>query len=319
MICEYALEPELVATWHQLELYRHFIERFGFRDEDGSATGRVVARYPSNWKKRVWATFDAESEQSAEYFAKRRRVEILLEKLWRTHARRSDSVWEDQCTWLENAEEENRHRPFHAILALDNPRDNSQVVRGDDVLPGLPPPPLWNVPREIPVQRTSASIATHLKPMLRCATRILFVDPYFRALKPRWQNPLREFLKTICGSSCEVTLEFHTSVCYKEAPSWGFFRSECEQYLPRLIPRGFTLTVRRWDNRQNGERLHDRYILTDIGGVQFGVGLDEGGPNSTDDISRLSYETWQRRLEDYGYDNSEPAFDLEGEVTISGV
>ena len=224
MICEYALEPELVATWHQRELFRHFIERFGFRDEDGSATGRVVARYPSNWKKRVWATFDAESEQSAEYFAKRRRVEILLEKLWRIQTPRSDSVWEDQCTWLENAEEENSRRPFHAILALDNPRDNSQVVRGDDLLPGLPPPPppLWNVPREIPVQRTSASIATHLKPMLRCATRILFVDPYFRAPKPRWQNPLREFLKIICGSSREVTLEFHTSACYKEAPSWDF-------------------------------------------------------------------------------------------------
>ena len=186
----------------------------------------------------------------------------------------------------------------------------------------MDPPPLWSVPREEPVLRTAASMATHLKPMLSCATRILFVDPHFRPSEPRFRNPLKKFLKIICDGSRDVTLEYHTMHNDKK-PAWNVFLDECQKYLPSLIPHGFTLTVRRWEERNIGEELHDRYILTDIGGVKIPRGLDESDRYTLDkrdrgtiDISRLSYEIWQQRLEDYGYDSG-PAFDLERKVTIS--
>ena len=212
-------------------------------------------------------------------------------------------------------------RPFHAILANDNPRNNPLVMREDDVL-GMDPPSAWRVPREIPVHRTATSMATHLDPMLRCATRILFIDPYFRASELRWRNPLQAFLNIICDGSREVTLECHASACYQNSPSWDIFLRECKTHLPRLIPRGFTLTVRRWEERNVGEELHDRYILTDIGGVVIPRGLDESDEytlpekdRGTIDILRVSFETWQQRLEDYGYD-SKPAFAQEGKIVI---
>ena len=71
------------------------------------------------------------------------------------------------------------------------------------------------------------------------------------------------------------------------------------------------LFVRRWKEREGGEKLHNRYILTDIGGVQFGVGLDEGEPGTTDDIARLSVDTFRKRFEDYAGPNF--AFDQDGE------
>ena len=95
---------------------------------------------------------------------------------------------------------------------------------------------------------------------------------------------------------------------------------------PASHPLDFTLTVRRWKNKKViGEELHNRYILTDIGGVEIPNGLDERD-RGTIDISRLSFETWQHRLEDYGYyykpDSSKPkkpAFDLEGQpIVIEG-
>ena len=323
MICEYALEPELVATWHTDPHYHHFIKNFGFDPDDGHATGRVVAQYPSNWKKGVWDAFHANSGFFAESFVKKNRISVLLEQLGRIHARRSgDSyIWNNQCTWLKNAEEEDERHPFHAILAC-NPSDNPQIVCGEDVLPGMNPPSLWSVPRETPVQRTAASMATHLKPMLRCATRILFIDPHFRPSEQRFRNPLEQFLEIICDGTRDVTLEYHTMHNSKK-PAWNFFLDECKKYLPSLIPHGFTLTVRRWEERDIGEELHDRYILTDIGGVKIPRGLDESDrytlnkrDRGTIDISRLSYGIWQQRLEDYGYDSA-PAFDLERKVTIS--
>ena len=130
----------------------------------------------------------------------------------------------------------------------------------------------------------------------------------------RYKNPLREFLRIICDGRREVKLEYHT-LADSRTP-WDVFQQDCQDELPDIIPRGFKLTVRRWKERPRGERLHNRYILTDIGGVLFGYGLDEG--TGTDDISRLSREIYRKRCNDYGYSGSNPAFDLEEDIVITG-
>ena len=149
-------------------------------------------------------------------------------------------------------------------------------------------------------------MATCLTPMLRCATRILFIDPHFSASQDRgFLNPLCEFLRIICDGSRQVNLEYHTG----DAQEWNHFRRECKRHLPSIIPKGFTLTVRRWKERAGGERLHNRYILTDIGGVAFSHGLDEG-PAGTDDIFLLDKGPYLLRFKQY----SDPihAFDSAG-------
>ena len=57
--------------------------------------------------------------------------------------------------------------------------------------------------------------------------------------------------------------------------------------------------------------MHNRYVLTDIGGVQFGTGLDEGEEGTTDVVSRLDAEPYEKRYQDY----AEPgfSFDPDGE------
>ena len=51
MIHEYALEPELVASWHSLYKFHLFSGKFGF------GAGRVVSRYPKKWTKRGLGRF----------------------------------------------------------------------------------------------------------------------------------------------------------------------------------------------------------------------------------------------------------------------
>ena len=48
-----------------------------------------------------------------------------------------------------------------------------------------------------------------------------------------------------------------------------------------------------------GERLHPRYILTNIGGIRYEGGLDPGGPHETTDVSLLTEELWLKRWEQY--------------------
>ena len=124
LIYDYALEPELVADCDQF-LYRYFTQYKKFSWD----TGCVVVQYPNTWRELVKRLVGDE-----------KRLEVLLAWLPRTQIirRASDFLWKDTFTWLENAEaeQENSLHWFHAILARDNPRDQSNVLRGADISSG---------------------------------------------------------------------------------------------------------------------------------------------------------------------------------------
>ena len=63
------------------------------------------------------------------------------------------------------------------------------------------------------------------------------------------------------------SIEYHTGDSNKDTNA---FASEMEKSIRPHLPSATTLTVVRW--REN--ELHNRYILTDRGGVTFGTGLD---------------------------------------------
>ena len=61
--------------------------------------------------------------------------------------------------------------------------------------------------------------------------------------------------------------------------------------------------------------MHDRYLITDIGGVDFSTGLDEGSEGKTQKISLLRLNTYETVWKDYLSEH--PAFDLaEDEFTL---
>lgn len=301
MIHEYALEPEVVASWHDRAKFRFFIDQFGY------GAGRVVGMYPSktNWRKHVWAALDTDFSPTDK---DRMRMVEIVKKLIAAKVQRVGSEWNGTLDWLTNAESEHLRKPFHAILARENPRNNGTVMLEADILEGEAAG--WNAPHSIVVQRSAENMAECVAPMLRCATRVLFVDPYFRAKKQRFRAPLAAFLRKV---SPQAKLEVHTSASYDEAPSGEHFRNESERDLQRhsVIPGGLELKVYRWRNREGGEKMHNRYVLTDIGGVQFGTGLDEGEEGTTDLVSRLSAGPYEKLYQDYAGPGF--SFDLDGE------
>lgn len=303
LIHDYALEPELVADCDQF-LYRYFTQYKKFNWD----TGCVVVQYPSTWRELVKRLVGDE-----------KRLEVLLVWLPRTQIirRASDFLWKDTFTWLENAEHEQKNslHPFYAILARDNPRDQSNVVRGADISSGTANRAWDQPPPSITVNRTATSMAACIEPMLRYATRIRFIDPHFCALQERYQKPLCEFLRIICDNKREVKLELHASA--NNGLDWECFLQECKEGLPHLIPKDFTLTIHLWENREKGQKFHNRYILTDIGGVQFGTGLNLKTTKDSQDqdiITRLGSLDSQIWISKY---SSTPAFELKGKEDIT--
>ena len=85
--------------------------------------------------------------------------------------------------------------------------------------------------------------------------------------------------------------------CSAKSPL-AFFEHEAARMAGRL-PRGATVEFVRWRQKTGGEKFHNRYVLTDLGGVMLGVGLDAGEPGETDDLSLMSRAQYELRWSQY--------------------
>lgn len=305
MIFEYALEPELVATWHDRQSASRFKESFGV------GRGRLVSRYPSDWIGRVWRAFDS-LDQNA-----KKRLEALLTVLTHTMTRRA-SVYNGLVPWLENAEMEHARSAFHAILARQNPRQISGVVFGDQ--PGEASERLWTVSTTATLPRQASALALVLAPLLKISKHILIIDQHFNPSESRYRKSLEALLGVLndhrTSSMPGLRVEVHATADGQNKPAAAYFQSQCRQLARAAIPAGLPVRFVRWHQRLGGETLHHRYILTELGGVSLLHGFDEGPPGETNEINIQSKDAYDLRWAQYAGDP--PAFDLADDVTIVG-
>lgn len=305
MIYEYALEPELVATWGNRQDSRYFAEKFGLGQP------RIVSRYPRRWKRLVLEALGrVDNVEPA-------RVVELVQRLSEKMVHRREYVWDPGRTWSDNARAEHERAPFHAILARQNADGHPRVLIAAELNDATP---LWAVPRAVAIARRAADMAAAVAAMLRIAEIVVFVDPYFGPDRPRHRRTLEAFLRaTTDGRVVDgpARLEVQTSGDEARTGARGFFEAECQRRLPGCIPAGARLRVVRLVERPGGERLHNRYILTDTGGVLFGAGLDDGDEGATDDVQLLERAQYEERWRQYAgdpsaFDQPEPPVEIQG-------
>lgn len=296
MIHEFALDPGLLTNW---ERFRYLTEKFGV------CQGRLISRYPKRWKAMVYEALNGVSE------IERKRIEVKLQNIDDKMQARAHQ-WDNNLRWLPNAEVEHGRCPFHAILTHENPQAHDWVLPYNDLDEVAP---LWAIEREVVVSREAAQLAAAVFPLVRAAKSVIFVDPHFDPYKARVRNTLKAFLEACLTGRSGIRLEraeFHTA--YK--PEIGDFIGECQRQLPQRIPVGISLKVIRWRERAGGEGFHNRYILTERGGVRLAWGLDEGNPAQTDDLSLLEPSVYGVRWSQFC--GTPPAFDLADELVVVG-
>ena len=303
MIYEYAVDPSIAATWTQLRDGRFFKDRFGL------GTPRIVSSFPHSWRKLVLGEVDQ--------FRQYRDLEIsrmvtLLDRMCHPTIRRCASNWDINKSWLENAEIEHSHTPFDAILAKSNPRSHERVICADSIDDNTP---LWSRKRNYTVERDER-VQELVRPMLRIATKVIFVDPYF-CTDERFLQPMKRYLEVIMiernrywKSRSDVGSVPQIEICR----SWKS-RHLCESKLSAIVPRQLNLIVSTLKQRSCGESLHNRYILTDVGGLLFGHGLDDR-QGTHDDLVLLDEVPYWIRWNQYA--NGPYVFDWVDKKYISG-
>ena len=231
---------------------------------------------------------------------------------------RRGAVWHSDRSWLDSAVEEHRRAPFHAVLGRSNPIGHERILVADELDERVP---LWATDHGITIARKAEAIAGAAEGMLRAATDIAFVDPHFAPHRSRFRDVLDACLGRCFNDRVVGTprIRMFTDSDNDKNGKLEFFRERCAAYLPGTLPAGHRLTILRLQARPGGERLHNRYILTELGGVSFGVGLDEeeGGDGATDDVSLLGRDQHNERWRQYARDP--PEFDQpEAPIVVTG-
>jgi hypothetical protein len=284
---EYAVEPRAIgADW---ATFRYWIEKFGFEQ------GRLISQFPKHWFREVHEA--GENLKPIE----RARITEALNQAKVTKAIRCNRPYNPGLgDWLHNALAEHQRQAFHAIVARTNPTGSGAVLLVDEADETQP---LMAVASDQAVPSDGVSLATAMKEMLRFGSRILFVDPFFGPFSPRYRETLRECLRIIVQTNpqaeCQIHCRHNGRGAQGEPPTPDAIQREAANILQGVIPAGLTVTVFCWQESMGGARFHDRYLLTDKGGIALGAGFSAEGAHQTTNMHLLSYERSQEYLGDF--------------------
>jgi hypothetical protein len=297
MIHAYAIEPLVVVAWSERRAYRFVWDKFGI------GTPRVLLDLPVAWEADVMTA--AAGERLSELRMKR--LDELLLTLRKGKVHRPRQAYKDAASWLENAEVEYRRLPFAAIIAMANPRRHSAVIVETDL--GDPKDPRWAVPTAATPPRTAPALAGAVTAMLANCAELHIVDPHFGPETRRHVAVLKALLRVAASSSGAA---FKVTVHCSDKSTLSFFETSAAS-MSRWLPHGVTVSFKRWEQRPGGEKFHNRYLLTDIGGVTFGVGLDEGKVTQTEDINLMNAAQYALRWSQFA--GARVSLDLVDEPT----
>lgn len=291
MIHEYALDPELLKAWAAKDRdFREFLREYGL------GTPRLSSSFPRQKKSKYRSYYLERSPADAQSLQARRYVE-MINHLTEALVYRDGFECNSSADWYENVLAEDARKPFYGVLAstpMDNPRClTAATMYSDDSI--------WNHQRQTLVARTYDSCSPLLRDMLRLAKdKVLFVDPY------GWNQRAIDFISRLINDAFNGRV--HSAMpelilCFKPkldggSPDAAYVKEEIEKRIVKPNP-GLQLKVYELENRVGHDVFHNRYLLTDLGGVSLGHGVDLSENEAhTDDLTLLERkiydEKWRR-------------------------
>ena len=280
MFKEIAVEPEVMAHW---EWFLKLYDKFGYHE------GMLLAEFPTSWRREV---IKRANELVREGINQEIKVRSMVARMQRDSFR--EGLYSDrrqpgnQASWLDKAKDQ--YPPFDAIVACFNGECRPPVVAAQDF---FWEDPLLVAKRQERIPRNAASLVGAAEKLLRKAREIRVVDRFFNPKKQEKRNPFVRLVDYLHAYNPEARrLQIYTQLVLEEATP-----SDYHRFLEHELPTGFSLEVFFLEKLEGGENLHPRFILADIGGLQYDHGLDEG--DGTCVVNVLGRDLKQRLWEEY--------------------
>lgn len=325
MIYEYALEPALVVDWALANIGR-CVGQFGLDYR------RLVSDFPKDWKGLVYADFLARYDYDyghPDVTNTQPVLDAFLQILTDCMVPRRIDL-PQESVWLNEAVKEHSQRPFHAIFARERAEGSPPAVITERNLDDVRDKHWW-LPTIRTTPKSAPDIALKLRPLLQAASQIFIVDPYFDAGKERFRETFAEIMRQTAmqpravSSSPVISLMTGVERAFRErekptneqelvkrrkeeANVAADIMHQARCHLAALIPNGLSVNFSVLKNATRGDPLHNRFVLTNVGGVIVPYGLDDyerdDGHCAKDDLTPMPqgiyWERWKQYAEGKG-------------------
>lgn len=282
MLYEYAVEPKAIGeSWDR---FLYLIEKFGFH------RGRLISRFPKTWERHVIETARQAGMNEVRFKSLVEKLDIAKREALIRNARKYDPYAGD---WLDNAILQHTFEPFHAIIASENRGEKDFILVAEDIDEQTP---LMVSRTDWEVARTGEALAKAMSPLLKFAKKILFVDRYFNIEKPSYRETLEASLAIVAthhsgNFQCEIHFCDHD-----KRPSSELIIDNAGDWLSGVIPEEMSVLLFFWEVKAEGDIFHDRYLLTDRGGMSLGAGFSAEGAHQKVHLYLLEPESCRKKL-----------------------
>ena len=314
MIREIAIEPELIVEWSKKEYKREF-KPYDLRNKYGIGSPTRMSRYPKKWR-RIIGDLIADVEDPLQ----KKRIEELAIALIENSMKRFGYIWDTKKSWYDNVQEEHNRLPFKAILCRANFQAIEQAISLQNFIDEVEEKlNLLAVSPGISPLRNSENLVENIKPWLLHCKKILIIDPFFDPNRKTFSEPLKKLINDVLIHGGTESYPFLEIVRKHDAmaPSIEHLKSGFEDYIIDDLPEEFEIFFTVLEEKQAGEKLHNRYILSEFGGVKMEPGFDvQDDPNGSEtyDINLLSEYQYALRWDQYYI--SDDTFELKGAQLI---
>ena len=289
MIYDYAIQPETLFAPNGL--WQHHADL-------GIASGRVIADVAGeSWRK------NAETHLAAIYHTigtrGHRKLDEWLCNLAKngTFRRRPIDTHSPESTdWISAVREANQRRPFSAIVSehQNHFSDCGNVISKLDIDLAHE---RWYVPRSVLVRRRVDSIASALCPLAEISQDLLFVEPYFAIRTEAFGAIAKVIVESQNESYPLRNIEVHTEL--KEGQTMESGIENIRDCFPTLMRQHKMSTQQSRLKVMIRTKLHDRFFLTELGGIKLSAGFDEARKKPDQEADLLTEHQWLHRWREY--------------------
>ena len=300
MIKEFAIDPELFCQWaHHLVL----------RSEFGADKGRLIVDFPKKWKRMLAEATDKLEANGGLPPVKAQTVRNWISKFGgQTDLRFVRRAWpyDGNRSWRSNVEDQASQ--FDVVLSHQGITAENVLIADDEhrYLAN----PWFTATTQTRLRREKKAIVDTVWPLVRASSGIIkIVEPNFNPVEPRFMQTFVELIDRLSTTTIrEIELHVLRPDMFSQNTLQNF-----RTHIDRELRSGYQVRVYFWGHKV--EQLHDRYLLTNLGGMELSFGWDEGRlPNETTVAKMLSPSIWEQEWKRYC--PGCPDFDLDEQKHI---
>lgn len=300
MFKEFAVDPSLMTEWESFK---------DLRDKFGVFEGRFISDFPhKDWKKAVARMLEHRSHDSHPVRNSATILAWLQSRDGRRDLRfaRKPRAYDAAKAWVDNAEAQ--AHTFDGLLTAEETKAPNGI-RWDETL-CLSKHPRFEVNTQPRVSRESKELLRVIQPLLRISTKVVWVDRYLYADNGKLETVV-DCLTWLREVAAITSFEMHLGLDQREELNVNVQRDNFRRKLGGSIPDHLQVSLYWWSQSQD-ENIHPRFVLTDVGGLQFDHGTDPG--LGTTIVHLLNRIRWEDEVRRYHEDTSDLSF--RGTITL---